>query len=380
MLIAGGWLISWSLTSGRAPKAFGWTAIALLPASLWWEPRPHAFSLLFLMIAVHLMAARRYLWLPLLYLAWSNCHGGVLLGVVVLTVGLAPAALRCPDRRRAIALTWIACLATTLMTPLGWRFWISIPESLGRIRLYPLDEWRRTPLFDPHLAPFWLIAAAFSWALVRAGMRARGGPPPWNETVCACAVVLLPAGILSIRNVGPFLMVAVPALTSLLYNGVDDRSAANERPALNLLLLASAGSLVLTVLFRSYALPAPRLKWQPVAPGALAAIEACRGNLYNRYDEGGYLLWFAPTRKVFIDGRQDPYAASLVLEHIGMETVGGDTDGVFSRYDIGCAYLPASSPTATQLVEAGWTTLHGGDWLVLARPAASAVRRPKGPA
>ena len=144
----------------------------------------------------------------------------MLLGVVVLTVGLAPAALRCPDRRRAIALTWIACLATTLMTPLGWRFWISIPESLGRISLYPLDEWRRTPLFDPHLAPFWLIAAAFSWALVRAGVRARGGPPPWNETVCACALVLLPAAILSIRNVGPFLMVAVPALTSLLYNGV----------------------------------------------------------------------------------------------------------------------------------------------------------------
>ena len=148
---------------------------------------------------------------------------------------------------------------------------------------------------------------------------------------------------------------------------------ANERPALNLLLLASAGSLVLTVLFRLYALPAPRLKWQPVAPAALAAIDACHGNLYNRYDEGGYLLWFAPTRKVFIDGRQDPYAASLVLEHIRMETAGGDTDGVFSRYDIGCAYLPASSPTATQLVQAGWTTLHGGDWLVLARPAAASV-------
>jgi hypothetical protein len=378
-LIAGGWLIAWSLTSGAPSRVFAWTAIALLPASLWWEPRPHAFSLLFQMIAVYLMSVRRYGWLPPLFLVWSNCHGGVLLGLVVLTAGLAPVAVRVPAARRAIVATWIACLATTLLTPLGWRFWVSIPESLGRISLYPLDEWRRTPLFDPHLAPFWLIAGVFSWAVLRAYARTRADAPSWNETTCACALVLLPAGILSIRNVGPFLMVAVPALTSLLDHRADNRAGSHERPALNLLVLSSAGLLVLAILIRSYALPAAKLKWQPVSAGALAAIAVCPGNLYNRYDEGGYLLWFAPARKVFIDGRQDPYAAALVLEHIQMETVGGDTDGVFSRYDIGCAYLPASSPTAAHLVQSGWATLFDGDeWLVLARQAktSSAVFQP----
>jgi hypothetical protein len=370
LLIAGGWLTSWTLTSGGASKAFGLTALALLPASLWWEPRAHAFSLLFMPLAVYLMSARRYAWLPPLFLAWSNCHGGVLLGVVILTAGLAPAALRCRDRRRAIAATWMACLATTLMTPLGWRFWISIPESLGRISLYPLDEWRRTPLVDPHLAPFWLIAAAFAWVLLRSYARTRTDRPAWNETACACALVLLPAAILSIRNVGLFLMAAVPALTSLIDHHAEDRTTAGERPGLNLLVLASASLIVVATLARSYALPAAKLKWQPVAPGALAAIASCPGNLYNRYDEGGYLLWFAPARKVFIDGRQDPYAASLVLEHIRMETVGGDTDRVFSRYDIGCAYLPSSSPTAAHLLKAGWATAYGGDWLVLVRPPA----------
>jgi hypothetical protein len=43
-LIACAWFIAWTLTSGPPAKAFGLTAVALIPASLWWEPRPHAFS------------------------------------------------------------------------------------------------------------------------------------------------------------------------------------------------------------------------------------------------------------------------------------------------------------------------------------------------
>jgi hypothetical protein len=113
---------------------------------------------------------------------------------------------------------------------------------------------------------------------------------------------------------------------------------------------------------------ARKLKWQPISGEALAALHSCPGNLYNRYDEGGSLLWFAPERKVFIDGRQDPYPASLVLEHIRMETVGGDTDRVFTRHDIGCAYLPESSPTAAHLVKTGWAKLFDGQgWVVLER-------------
>jgi hypothetical protein len=110
----------------------------------------------------------------------------------------------------------------------------------------------------------------------------------------------------------------------------------------------------------------PRLRWAPVPPDAIAALRQCPDNLYNRYDEGGYLIWFAPDRKVFIDGRLDPFPPALVLEHIRMETGNGEFRDVFSRHNIHCAYLPTESPTAARLATAGWTTLYrDANWVVL---------------
>ena len=92
----------------------------------------------------------------------------------------------------------------------------------------------------------------------------------------------------------------------------------------------------------------PKLRWTPVPAGALAALRQCPDNLYYRYNKGGYLLWFAPDRKVFMDQRQDPFPPALVLEHIEVEHGRKDYRDVFARHNIHCAYLPTVSPTAAQ--------------------------------
>ena len=122
------------------------------------------------------------------------------------------------------------------------------------------------------------------------------------------------------------------------------------------------------VAFVAYAWTRPlaRLAWSPVSAEMSEALQACPGPLYNRYDEGGELLWFAPSKKVFMDGRQDPFPTALVLEHIRIETEGADYRPAFARHDIKCAYLPTISPTASALTRAGWTTLYRDDrWVVL---------------
>ena len=76
------------------------------------------------------------------------------------------------------------------------------------------------------------------------------------------------------------------------------------------------------------------LRWTPLPAGSLRALARCPGNLYNRYDEGGYLIWFAPEKPVFLDGRQDPYEPRLVLEQIRIETTGdyaGDVRAIQHR-------------------------------------------------
>jgi hypothetical protein len=213
------------------------------------------------------------------------------------------------------------------------------------------------------MLPFWIIALALCGALVRSRHRLRQATAA-DATLFACALILLPMAVSAVRNVGPFLMIAVPALTTLISRPAVAR--AHERPVLNgaIMLLAVLG--VTWTLAAAYRNQVPRLRWTPIPAGALAALERCPDNLYNRYDEGGALIWFAPERKVFLDGRQDPYPPDLVLEHIRMETGAGDYEAVFARHGIHCAYLPASSPVAKRLGPAGWKTLYGDhSWVVL---------------
>jgi hypothetical protein len=109
------------------------------------------------------------------------------------------------------------------------------------------------------------------------------------------------------------------------------------------------------------------LNWSPLPAASLSALDRCEGNLYNRYDEGGYLIWFAPRHKVFLDGRQDPYPPALIRAQLAAEA-SGEIGELFERYAIRCAYVPAESPVSGTLARNGWNTLYrDAAWAVLAR-------------
>jgi hypothetical protein len=365
-LIAGGWMITWQLTKGPAVERLLWIVLALIPASFEWEPRPLAFSLLFLMASVFLLAREKYWPLPPLFVLWANCHGGVLLGLGVLLAGLSVQAVIAPRKWRKAIVVLSACTIATVVTPLGTSFLSDMAGSMSRIHLYPLDEWRRTPIADVRVLPFWIIAITL--CVLPYFMRHRLGRLTVRDiTLYTCALSLLPMAVLAIRNMGPFVMVAVPALTSAFQLRRDSLQQRRlERPLVNAAIMGSAALTVVAILMWAYHKEIPRLKWHPVAPAALAAIEGCPSNLYNRYDEGGYLVWFAPNRRVFIDGRQDPYPSELVLEHISIETGKSDYRNVFAKFAIHCAYLPVTSPTASGLARDGWKSLYrDSSWVVL---------------
>jgi len=159
----------------------------------------------------------------------------------------------------------------------------------------------------------------------------------------------------------------VPAIAALRWHGEEPVLAqSRHRPRLNAAITVVAGVLACGTVVYAYAKPNDHLRWAPLPEASLTALRACRGNLYNRYDEGGYLIWFAPDHKVFLDGRQDPYPVDLVKEQVRVETT-GDHESVFDRYDIHCAYMPADSVVSGRLVRAGWTILFRDEsWVVLA--------------
>jgi hypothetical protein len=112
-----------------------------------------------------------------------------------------------------------------------------------------------------------------------------------------------------------------------------------------------------------------RLNWRPIDARALAAARACDGPLYNHYDDGGTLIWFLPEKPVFIDGRQDPYPLSFLVEFVQVEAGQRPYRPLFDRFGIRCALLPVTSPTVAGLDGEGWSTRFRDDnWAVLAAP------------
>ena len=326
-LIVMGWYFTWRLSTGPALQRFVLIAFALIPASLHWEPRPHAFSLLFTVMTVYLVDRRLYVWLPPLVLVWANCHGGVVLGLGILAVALGAATITEPHTWRQSGLTLVASVIAATVTPLGVQFWTLIPESLARIHQYPLDEWRASSVSDIRLLPFWIIAVVLC-AVSLQRWRILGANASRHATICcASAFALLPFAIAAIRNVGLFLMLAVPAISALLQarlgaEATIDRRSRAPRPILNLTILLCAATLVAIIVAKAYRDRIDHLRWTPVPMASLSALQRCPDNVYNRYDEGGYLIWFVPQRPVFLDGRQDPYDSELVLEQIRVETTG----------------------------------------------------------
>jgi hypothetical protein len=373
------WWIVWRLTPGSARTRFVAIAAVVAFACGTWSPRPQVFSLLLLATTLALLRTRRYGWLPPLFLLWANLHGGVALGAWLLIAALAASTLESPRSTPRLLAACVGCALAACVTPLGWRYWIEIADSLGRIKHLGIDEWAPPGIADSALIGFWAMLAAFAALLCARGRalwsdddaRQRG-----HLTLVALALALVPAALGAVRNVPPFLMAAVPAVVVLMRTTARTAAlphAAVERPLLNLAIATTAVVAATITVVAAYAVPAVRLGWRPLPAESLAKLAECRGNLYNRYDEGGFLIWFAPDRKVFLDGRQDPYPTSLIADQIRAEST-GDVASLLNRYDIRCAYMPTTALVTSRLLEDGWIRLYrDARWTVLARRDAVAV-------
>jgi hypothetical protein len=372
------------LTIGPRLTRFILLAPSLSVASCVWVLRPQVFSLLAMSLLVWLIVRERWRWLPPLFLVWANLHGGVVLGGLTLVAAFGVALLRwrlvgqSGDARRVRALALALPLSglATVCTPLGARMLPYILLTARRSRAIEISEWAATLPIDVLGIAFWLVALAFL-AIVARQRRALVSAGWGDWALLGVCAALFPIAVQSQRNMAPFLMFAAPAASRLL--GPEfrfrlprrtSRPPSPDHPRLNLALAAGFALFVAAIIAVAWAAPIDRLEWRPLSPPALAALRACPGPLYNHYDDGGFLIWFAPERPVFVDSRQDPYALDLLLEHEAIERGQRDVRPLLARYGITCSLLPKGSPTVKALASMGWTTRFRDDrYVVQAAPA-----------
>jgi hypothetical protein len=379
--IVGAVALVYRLTVGAVSTRFLLLALAIPLASLVWTLRPQLATLLGLAVLLTLLVRDRTRWIPLLFLAWANAHAGVALGGAVLSGAVVTAWLRARRadasdvdraRPRRLALALAASAAATTLTPLGPGIFRFVLTSEARLRAAHISEWMPFALGRGVAIAFVVLAVGFVALFAR---RARLlCAAAWGDWVCvAAALVLLPLALRSARHVGPWLLLAPAAASRLL--GADFRlrrrpaPPSGDHPVLNALVLALVAGAAAASIAVLWMLPLPRLGWRPVPAGALAAVRACPDGLYNHYNDGGYLIWLLPERRVFVDSRQDPFELPFLLEHVRVESGQASALPVLERWGARCAFLPIESPTVATLAGAGWRTTYRDErWSVQVAP------------
>ena len=357
--------VTWSLMRGPTLLRLALTGITLGSVSIAWTPRPHVFTLFLVSVTAKLMVTGRHRWLPLVFVLWANLHGGFTLGVGLLgAFGLSglPGGVRQLAARTGLI---TVCLLATLLTPLGLTFWEELPASLARLQAYEVQEWQGPTLTNVSVLPFWVVLGTLGWLLYQRGRSLFDDPA--DRLLMVASLLFVPLALTSLRNVPPFLVFALPAVTRGLR--IEDQLPAPTPEPRQALVHGGflAGTIVVAVgvVGAAWSGPLPRLGWTPLSPEVVRAIDACEGPLYNSYDDGGYLVWFMPDRKVFLDSRQDPYPVELIQQDIRaqLETDYRDT---FAQHGVRCALVRSGVPLDRRLQADGWQTLHrDARWTVL---------------
>ncbi len=335
-----------SLTDARL-----WSPLLMLTAvglGRWFLFRPQLFTFLFLGLYLrilfgHLVGRRTALWLlPPLMALWVNLHGGFLAGLGVLGLGLGLRVVQGFNRHglvlaalwreaRPLTLTLLACLAGTLLNPLGWRLWPYLQTELSYQpnRRY-IQEWLPLSFAGPQVWSALLVVVPLAIVVV-AGLlaQARGQRiadlAPW-QWLLACVPLTLMA-FASNRHAPILILWLAPVLGLLVEAATKDREG---RPAWSIgvgLLWALAAVPALLMVSLVVAIPRPRIAVPTESrapPGLVAFLRAndLHGNLYAPLWWGSSLTWETyPQIRVALDGRNvtlfapEDVTANLVFYH-----------------------------------------------------------------
>jgi hypothetical protein len=364
------------------------------------SPRPQIFSLLMLAALSYVIFLNRYrgrnvyYLIPLIFILWSNLHGGYVLGLIFLgawiigeifNIGLA-ATLPGIERRNEVIrarqhagqlFTWtLIGGVVTIINPNGVRIWLVPFQTVGVAVLQDfIPEWASPNFHNLFEQPFiWLLIACFI-AVSLAKLRLDG-----PELVTFGIFTYM--ALLSKRNFGPFAIIATPILAkygweaitayreplrgagqSLLnffhFRNIKARALPDWlRIGINCLLILVLGLIAIgKVLYvsspavvessQSQIFPVEAVQWMAIHPVAR--------EIFNDYNWGGYLIWHLRDIPVFIDGRTDLYKENILADYLTIQGGFENWHSLLEQYGVNSIFTATGSPLAEKLQsDPGW--------------------------
>jgi hypothetical protein len=384
--------------------------LAAAVAGTVWSPRPQLLSLVLFGLLAYLLYLFKWkdrdrLWLlPLIFILWSNLHGGYALGLLLLAAMISgeilnhllgysrispplnkggsggdshqirnPPTLPWPSIGKLTLLTILSFLVVAI-NPNGLAMWAIPFQTVGvQVLQQFISEWASPDFHQLFQQPIlWLLFATLA-AIGLSSHRLDG-----TDLVTLVGFAYL--GFLARRNFGPFAMVAAPILARHLYPALLDWvtrlhptlatwqhcfpilqrfSSGRQLPAS---LMAVTNAFILTLLLlvavvKAYAVSTPALvqayerQLFPVEAVEWLRANQPHGKLFNSYNFGGYLIWNLPEYPVFVDGRTDLFGDEILLEYINILSVKNDWEITLDKYNINSIFIESDTLLAEKLLQ-----------------------------
>jgi len=352
-----------ALRSAPAPFALAVTALALGLSEISWTDRPQLFTFALFPLLLELLTAARagktrlLLAVPPLILVWTNLHGGYALGLALVAIFAAEAALR---RRNVVpfAAAAVLAVAASFIDPGS----LGLGAAAAHAASPPRFIVEEAP--PDVLRPAGFVFALFGLASLGLAL-ARGG-------TLLDALLLVPLfwlGLSAQRHMPYFALAATPyiarGLSELWWRWRPTSRFALPRPAIVGIGVGLAAMVAASVATAPFA---PIETQYPTA--ARAKLAATGGNLLNEYDWGGYLIWRVPERPVFIDGRLFLFLPDVLTEYEEMVFMRPGWRDQLDRHAIAQVLLRPDRPLAVALRDLGWTVVtEDATALLLQRPS-----------
>ena len=378
------------------PAATILLVLVIAAGSYHFIPRPHLITILLFALLTALLcdveagtvSSRRLLWLPPLFVFWTNVHGGALGGIAtVFIVQMAwllrgvPKVMRIDGDARvrpmliatSLSLSFVAVLVNPYGTALP-RVWLSLMNSdlLPRLMIEhaPLRFLSTEGLMILTLAAVYLGLLAATW---RRGLRVTWLVPLiWLVLACS-----------RVRHGPLFAVTAAVAIADMLpHSPLPAIFARSSSTLLNPARAAKAGglrvvaipallvALVFGVQAAGFRCPLIGAGWCRLDPAywPVEATKVLREHLATRPEDrrvfndmlfGGYLIYNAPEARVYIDDRCELYRDSGLTRYVELRDHPERIEGLAGSKAPHLALVRSRSPLRRYLEDSpNWSVLH----------------------
>ena len=90
-----------------------------------------------------------------------------------------------------------------------------------------------------------------------------------------------------------------------------------------------------------------------------------QGNLFNKYGDGGYIIWEIPDVKVYIDGRADLYRDEFLGEYDLIYNAEEGWQDILAKWNVETVFIAPDSTLAKVLIYEDWNLVFKDDRAVI---------------